>query len=177
MPRLLAWIKPFSHWLAMAILLAAGWWAAARQTYLLVALMLLLPLLDSGWRPPGLRKGWRQWTLIALLLLAGTTLLIWRPAQLEFAAATLFTAALPEEWFFRAYLMPRIGRGLGANLVTSLLFSLLHGLTRGPVIGLQVLLPSLCFGWCYQRSGNLMLVVLVHALSNLVFVLFLAQWF
>ncbi len=177
MPRSFAWIKPYSHWLAIATLLAAGLWAAARETYLFVALMLLLPLLDSGWRPPGSPRDRRQWTLIAPLLLAGVALLIWRPGQLEFAAATLFTAALPEEWFFRAYLMPRIGRGLAANLLTSLLFSLLHSLTRGPVIGLQVFLPSVFFGWCYQRSGNLMLVILVHALSNLVFVIFLAQWF
>ncbi len=177
MPRLPAWITRHPHWLAIVTLLAAGLWAAARESYLLVTLMLLLPLLDSGWRPPGLPKGRRQWAPVAPLLLAGTALLIWRPDQLGFAAATLLTAALPEEWFFRAYLMPRIGRGLGANLLTSLLFSLLHGLTRGPIIGLQVFLPSVFFGWCYQRSGNLTLVVLVHALSNLVFVLFLAQWF
>ncbi len=161
----------------MAILLAAGAWAAARGTYLLVALMLLLPLLDSGWRPPGLPKGRRHWTLLAPLLLISAGLLVWRPQYTAFAATTLLTAALPEEWFFRAYLMPRIGRSLSANLLVSLLFSLLHGLTRGPAIGLQVFLPSVFFGWCYQRSGDLPLVVLVHALSNLVFVLFLARWF
>ncbi|MEE8428820.1 MAG: CPBP family glutamic-type intramembrane protease, partial [Gammaproteobacteria bacterium] len=115
--------------------------------------------------------------LIALLLLAGTTLLIWRPAQLEFAVATLLIAALPEEWFFRAYLMSRIGTGWGANCAASVLFSLLHGLTLGPGIALQVFVPSLCFGWCYQRTGNLVLVVLLHAFANLMFVLFFARWF
>jgi membrane protease YdiL (CAAX protease family) len=73
----------------------------------------------------------------------------------EFALATLFLAALPEEWYFRAYFMTRLGNGLQANVVASILFSLMHGLTRGWTTAALVLLPSLLYGWLYQRTRDL----------------------
>lgn len=84
-------------------------------------------------------------------------------------------AALPEEWFFRAYFMSRVGNGLRANMIASMLFSGLHGLTRGWGAALLVFMPSLFYGWLYQRTRDLPLLVLVHALSNLVYTLFLAR--
>ncbi len=41
---------------------------------------------------------------------------------------------------------------------------------------LLVFLPSLFYGWLYQRTRDLPLLVLVHALSNLVYVMFLAGY-
>jgi membrane protease YdiL (CAAX protease family) len=40
-----------------------------------------------------------------------------------------------------------------------------------------VLGPSLAYGWPYQRTRDLPLIVLLHALSNLVFVMFLSRYF
>jgi membrane protease YdiL (CAAX protease family) len=138
--------------------------------------MLFLPLLDRHWRIPGLPRS-RSHILAWLALLAsGFVLLLWRPLQTPFAIATLLTAALPEEWFFRAYFMTRLGNGVRANLAASLLFSLLHGLTRGWIAALQVFLPSLFYGWLYQRTRDVSLLTLVHALSNLVYAVFLAQF-
>jgi membrane protease YdiL (CAAX protease family) len=62
-----------------------------------------------------------------------------------------------------------------ANLVTSLLFCGLHGLTRGGIVGLSVFVPSLFYGWLYQRTRNLPLLVFAHTISNLFFITFLTK--
>ena len=138
--------------------------------------MLFLPLFDRGWRVPALPRSRFHYPIWAGLLVAGIALLVWRPSELPFALVTLFMAALPEEWFFRAYFMTRIGKGWRANLVASLLFSLLHGLTQGWPAATRVFAPSLFYGWLYQRTGDLILLVLAHALSNLLYVMLLTGY-
>jgi len=137
--------------------------------------MLFLPLLDSTWPLPRLLHTRSHYLAWAGLLLAIAGLLAWRPSLHALALATLLTAALPEEWYFRAYFMTRIGTGWRANVMASLLFSLLHGLTRDWTTALLVFAPSLFYGWLYQRTRDLPLLVLTHTLSNLVFVQFLTQ--
>ena len=138
--------------------------------------MLFLPLLDRGWKLPALPT--RRGNLIAWsgLALAIAGLLVWQPQSLPYAVSALFLAALPEEWFFRAYFMTRLGQGRSSNLIASLLFSLLHGLTRDWATSLLVFVPSLAYGWLYQRTRDLPLLVMVHALSNLVYAVFLAEY-
>jgi len=41
-------------------------------------------------------------------------------------------------------------------------------------VAVLVFVPSLFYGWLYQRTRDLPLLVLVHALSNLTYTLFLA---
>ncbi|WP_169924005.1 JDVT-CTERM system glutamic-type intramembrane protease [Sulfurifustis variabilis] len=137
--------------------------------------MLVLPLLDRSWRPPVFpgKRNVLGWTA---LVSVGVALILWQPMHAEFAVSTLLMAGLPEEWFFRAYFLTSIGAGLAANMVTSLAFSVVHALAQGPLTGILVFFPSLVYGWLYQRTGDLPLLVLVHALSNLVFVMFLADW-
>lgn len=136
--------------------------------------MLFLPLLDRGWRVPALPRSRAQYLIWAALLVAVLVLLAWRQAAMPFAVSTLLMAAIPEEWFFRGYFMTRLGSGLKANVIASVLFCLMHGLTRGWTAAALVFAPSLVYGWLYQRTRDLPLLVLVHALSNLVYVLFLA---
>lgn len=136
--------------------------------------MLLLPLFDRGWQLPSLPCSRLHHLSWAAITIAGIALLVWRPSVVPYALSTLLMAALPEEWFFRAYFMTRLGQGVRANIIASLLFSLLHGLTRGWTTAVLVFLPSLFYGWLYQHTRDLPLLVLVHALSNLVYVLFLA---
>jgi membrane protease YdiL (CAAX protease family) len=143
--------------------------------------MLFLPLLDRGWKAPVLPRSRRHYPVWVALLIIGLVLLAWRPSAAPFALTTLLTAAIPEEWFFRAYFMTRLGLSGRANIITSLLFSLMHGLTHGWAAAALVFLPSLFYGWIYQRTRDLPLLVLVHTLSNLVYGLFLAglmaTWF
>lgn len=135
--------------------------------------MLFLPLFDRTWRLPAFYPTYRA----NLVAIAGATfaiagLLVWQPQSLPYALSTLFLAAVPEEWFFRAYFMMQLGHGWPSNLIASLLFSLLHGLTRDWTTALLVFAPSLFYGWLYQRVRDLPLLVLIHTLSNLVFMLF-----
>ena len=109
------------------------------------------------------------------MLVLGAALLAWRPAALHLFA-TLFLAALPEEWFFRGYFMMRLGMGWRANLFASLLFAALHGLTHDWMTAALVFLPSLAYGWLYQRTRDLPLVVLTHAVSNLIYMLGFGAW-
>lgn len=165
----------YTPWLGSAALAGCAALSFPWQTDVLVGLMLFLPLLDRAWKPPGIRRDYRSWAMWLVLLLATVTVVFFHPEQLPYVLTSFLIAALPEEWFFRAYLMTRIGTGLRANLLASLAFALLHGLSRGWLTAALVFVPSLAFGWIYQRSRDLALVVLVHLLANLIYVAYLAD--
>ena len=165
----------FVPWLGGAALTGSGILLSPPSGYLFAGLMLFWPLIDRQWRVPVILCNTRNiaaWVTLALIL---CSLLVWQPRYLGFAASTLLLAALPEEWFFRAYFMTRLGMGWRTNLMTSLLFALLHGLTWGPTTGILVFLPSLFFGWLYQRTRDIILLTAAHTLSNLIFILFIAD--
>ena len=87
--------------------------------------------------------------------------------------------ALPEEHFFRGYLLPRLdalfgrprrlfGVPVGWGLVfSSLAFALLHPILIPGAHRLLVFFPALLFGWLRARSGNLGAAILMHAASNI----------
>ena len=162
-------------WVNGAILAGCAFFSYPGQAYVLTGLMLFLPFLDRRWNIPAIDSRAINIAIWAILVITTGSLLAWQPRYVSFATSTLLFAALPEEWFFRAYFMTRLGTGWQANLITSLVFALLHGLVWGPTTAILVFIPSLLFGWLYQRSRDLILLVLVHALSNLIFILFLAD--
>jgi membrane protease YdiL (CAAX protease family) len=137
--------------------------------------MLFLPLADRGWALAAVPRDRRHIIAWASLATVGIGLLLWQPAHLGFALATLLLAALPEEWFFRAYFMTRLGPGWRANLTASLLFAVVHGFTHHWTTAALVFVPSLFYGWLFQRTRDLPLLILVHGLSNLLYVLFVAR--
>lgn len=162
---------------ACAVFFAEPW-----RLYILLGLMLFFPLLDRRWRPPALPHKTSQIIAWAGLALTIGALVLAQPQHLATAVSALFIAALPEELFFRAYFMARLEtqqrfNPVSANLTASLLFSLVHGLSRDWMTALLVFIPSLFYGWLYQRTRDLPLIVLLHALSNLVFVMFLSRYF
>lgn len=160
-----------------ALLLGGAAFHWSGQSTVLVTIMLFLPLLDRSWHRPALPLGRAHVAAWIVLGLVAVGLLIWQPGRLYFFCATLALAALPEEWFFRAWFMSRLGCGFNANLAASLLFSLVHVLAQGPMRGVLVFVPSLAYGWLFQKSrGDLPLVILVHALSNLVYVMVLVPY-
>ena len=168
-------IRQYLHWLNGAVLAVGAVFSYPGRDYVLIGLMLFLPLFDHGWRIPPLPRSPSHRLVWAGLLISGIAILAWRPSVAPFALSTLLMAALPEEWFFRAYFMQRLGSNVRANVLASLLFSLLHGLTRGWMTAGLVFVPSLFYGWLYQRTRDIPLVTLVHALSNLVYAVFLAE--
>ncbi len=91
----------------------------------------------------------------------------------------LVVIALPEEAFYRGYLMtalddawkPRL-RLLGAELgpglvVSSLLFALGHVLTEVHPNRLAVFFPALLFGWLRARTRGVGAGIVFHAMCNL----------
>jgi membrane protease YdiL (CAAX protease family) len=114
--------------------------------------------------------GWLGLQGFALQLPAGFALL---------ALSQLLVVALPEEVFFRGYLMSRLeerwpsrhrlwGAAVGwPLLISSLLFGLGHFLVDFQPARLAVMVPALVFGWMRQRSGSLAPAAVFHALCNL----------
>ena len=97
------------------------------------------------------------------------------------ALSTLLLTALPEEWFFRGYFMTRIEKcsiQLGAyqaNIITSVFFTLLHLPTQG-LWGLSVFIPSMIYGWIFQKYNDIVLLVFLHTLSNLIFFIYIQPY-
>jgi membrane protease YdiL (CAAX protease family) len=89
-----------------------------------------------------------------------------------------FVVALPEEFFFRGYMLSRLkdawpphrkvlGVPIGrAFFVTAALFALGH-LAIFQAWRLWVFFPALLFGWLKERTGSLVAPTAVHAFCNL----------
>ena len=170
-------LGPLIPWLWGAVLTGCALFVTgASRDYLLVAVMLFGPLCDPYWSPPSLRNHGAPLGWALALALSGIAIVAIPGTNADFAISSVFTVALPEEWFFRGYFMERIGKGWMANVVASVMFATLHGITRGPDFALKVFGPSLAFGWIYQRTRYLPLVIMVHGFSNLVYHVYLARF-
>lgn len=95
------------------------------------------------------------------------------------SASYLIVVAVPEEVFFRGYLMERLERvwppthtWLGAKvgwalIVSSALFALSHVAVIPNPQRLAVFFPALLFGWMRARTGSIAAGALFHALCNI----------
>ena len=96
---------------------------------------------------------------------------------LAMTVTAMVIAPCAEEVLFRGllfrYLRDRNGF-IPAALISSMLFGLMHDSNSGPVAVLGFLLA-----WLYQRSGNLWLSILLHAMFNsmMISLLFLTEFF
>jgi uncharacterized protein len=96
------------------------------------------------------------------------------------ALSQLVVVAIPEELFFRGYLMERLervwpptrrlfGAPVGLALVaSSALFALGHLLVIPNPQRLAVFFPALVFGWMRSRTGSIAAGATFHALCNIV---------
>lgn len=103
--------------------------------------------------------------------------LTWKLA--EFCAVQLVVVALPEELFFRGFLLgmlehrwpPKrriLGGGIGLALVISAAaFALIHLPKDGDPRALATFFPGLLFGWMRSSTGSILAPTLVHAGSNI----------
>jgi hypothetical protein len=101
------------------------------------------------------------------------------PSLFDEVAGQLVVIALPEEAFFRGYLMTALDRAwaprwrvLGAMLgpglfVSAAIFALGHYLTIRNPARLAVFFPALLFGWLRARTGGVGAAVVFHAACNL----------
>ena len=103
----------------------------------------------------------------------------WPPDFALLAFNQVLVVALPEEVFFRGYLLGRLeavwpsrrslfGAPVGAALVVSaVLFALGHFLVDFNPQRLAVFFPALVFGWMRARTGSVAAGALFHAACNL----------
>jgi uncharacterized protein len=119
---------------------------------------------------PGWRAGTTAWSAFHLQ---------WPPDFALLALNQVLVIALPEELFFRGYLLGRLEalwpprRRLGgapvgrALLVSAALFALGHFLVDFNPQRLTVFFPALLFGWMRVRTGSIVPGTAYHALCNL----------
>jgi len=139
-------------------------------------LLLGLPFLDSNWKFPISNIVRPELKIRSVLLLIVLLIVSLGSQQRNVLLISILFVALPEEWFFRAYYLDRLSvcfnNALLANVITSMVFAVLHLPMHG-VLGLLVFFPSILFGWLYQKYNDLILVIFIHALFNLVYLIYL----
>lgn len=86
----------------------------------------------------------------------------------------LLAAPLLEEGLFRAGLQesllrrwPTATHGRRSRGLTTLAFAACHAVTRGPLLGLAVVVPAWFLGQVYDHQRSLTACTLLHALFNL----------
>jgi membrane protease YdiL (CAAX protease family) len=96
----------------------------------------------------------------------------------KFAAIQLVAVALPEELFFRGFVLgllekrfpPKyrvLGGGIGkALLLSSLMFALIHIPKDGDPRVLATLVPGLFFGWLRSATGSILAPTIAHGGAN-----------
>lgn len=166
----------YIHWcLACGLLLLAFLVANTNFIAALIAYMLFVPLIDANWSQLKVSLSYRPYSVyvwlacvfvIAILITLNTQVLL-------FTLTTLAVAALPEEWFFRAYLQNKLGNTLRAVIISSAVFSCAHMITVSWLAGFLVFIPSVIYGFIYRKTGDLVLVVLLHVLSNVLYNVYL----
>ncbi len=86
-----------------------------------------------------------------------------------------------EEIVFRGYLQnmllkykPLVINIIGisfANLIVSIIFALLHLLNSSAIMAAAILIPSLVFGFFYQRYQSIIPSILLHIYYNIIFLI------
>jgi uncharacterized protein len=121
--------------------------------------------------PPGTCVHWTGWRGLTPSAPAVGELI-------ELAAIQLVVVALPEELFFRGFLLHLLerawpptrrflGGGVGwALVVSAVLFALIHIPKHGDLRTLATFFPGLLFGWMRSATGSILAPVLAHAASN-----------
>lgn len=148
--------------------------------WVITALLLLLPFLDRTGSANIYTCYKNRQIYWSVVLLISATILYFNPAYWKQTINIILFVGLPEEWFFRYYFMSKMQRLLSkpvhANILTSVFFTLVHVQVQG-FTGLLVFFPSIIFGYIYLKNKDLLLVVLVHSLSNIIYYLYLDKLF
>ena len=144
--------------------------------------MLFYPLLDKNWHY-STRKyksvNFAFWFLITVFL---GLLSLSDTITIHFILLSLLLAAIPEEWFFRAYFQTRLDNYFKNNhsifqahsisisiAITSALFASIHAIMQNNILLLPLIfVPSVLFGYLYYQTKDIVLVILIHLASNVI---------
>lgn len=84
----------------------------------------------------------------------------------------LLAVSLPEEFYFRGFLQEIFGNTVRAVISVSALFSLMHlpqFIFYGDIYALLTFFPSLCMGFLYMRTSNVIPSIIFHFMANVIF--------
>ncbi|HIJ60686.1 MAG TPA: CPBP family intramembrane metalloprotease [Nitrospirae bacterium] len=90
--------------------------------------------------------------------------------SIEFVFITFIFIAIPEEAFFRGFILENIGTSIKEILICSLLFSIAHShrfIILGDYFSFLTFFPSIIMGFLYVKTRNILPSVIFHALSNI----------
>jgi membrane protease YdiL (CAAX protease family) len=111
---------------------------------------------------------------------------VWPPGYPGVALSHLIVVALPEEIFYRGYIMGRLddifpkrinllGAKIGWSLpIQAFLFGLGHVLVDFNPLRFAVFFSALAFGWLKAKRGTIVAPILFHAASNIFMEIFRA---
>jgi len=63
-----------------------------------------------------------------------------------------------------------------ANVLTSILFALLHFIILGGILSLLVFFPSLIIGMYYEKNKHLILAIILHSWFNFIALFYVPLW-
>ncbi len=89
---------------------------------------------------------------------------------IDFVLITFCLVAMPEEAFFRGFLMESIGCNIRGVIISSLLFALAHGhryFINGDYLAFFTFIPSLIMGILYMKTRSILPSTIFHGLSNI----------
>ncbi|MCX8070443.1 MAG: CPBP family intramembrane metalloprotease [Thermodesulfovibrionales bacterium] len=89
----------------------------------------------------------------------------------EFIFITIIAIALPEEAFFRGFLLHNFGCNLKGIFISSLLFAIAHShrfFLYGDYLALATFFPSLIMGFLYVKTVNILPSIIFHSMSNII---------
>lgn len=159
-----------------AVITGCAFFDFSYHNTLFIALLFFLPLLDKQWALNCFNVFNGRVYLWGGVICCFIALLLLNEGYELIALNIILFTALPEEWFFRGYFLQRLelfsNKMWLTNGISSIFFAILHVPAQG-WSGLLVFVPSLLFGWLYQLYRDLVLVILLHALFNVIYLLYL----
>lgn len=122
---------------------------------ILVFLVLITPMMFIEEKRLGIRSKWNLsvFALVPAVYIYGLNYTL--------SSSVL---ALAEEIFFRGYLMKTF-----SNQTVSVMFVVPHMIMYFDLHSLLTFFPSLLFGYVYTRTGSILLVTVLHTVSNIIY--------
>lgn len=163
-----------------AIVTGCAFFDFQHRDLVLTALLLGLPLLDIYWVQSLSKRHFLPDRLTLILGLIYAAVVSLHPAYLWQAISIVFLVALPEEWFYRLWVLKSLDQKTAfpkhlPNVLTSALFAVAHMPTQG-LAGLVTFIPSLVLGRFFQKTNNVTNTILLHAIFNLIYFVFLLDF-
>lgn len=97
------------------------------------------------------------------------TIAVWRLVFLALAEEVLFRGMFQDWLRGRPCFLRRVGPVTKANIVASLCFMAVHFVVQPPLWAVAVFIPSLIFGWIWDRHRRILPCTLVHFTYNFCF--------